>query len=86
MVETKKAFADAALIDVFAAMQPQPILTYNEACRLVGCEGISDPSEELVLRTKASAEAIVRYTKAEAMMEQRRNFQRTMPEAPIQRA
>jgi hypothetical protein len=26
MVDTKKAFADAALIDVFAALQPQPIL------------------------------------------------------------
>jgi len=82
MVEKKKSFADAALIDVFAAMQPHPILTYNEACRILDTQLVQPRSYMLELRTIAMAEAIVRYTKAEAMMDQRRNFQNTMPEAP----
>lgn len=62
------------------------MLTYNEACRIAGCELAKDRSEMLELKTLAMAEAIVRYTKAEAMMDQRRNFQHTMPEAPFKRA
>ncbi len=81
MVETKKAFTDAALIDVFAALQPRPVLTYNEACQIIGIALARGRSEMAELRTMAMAEAIVRYTKAEAMMDQRRNFQHTMPEA-----